>query len=111
MWTDGTISVCIRNQSLGCWTSWLHFILHACHDLHDGIDFSVELTSDHARRAEYDRIRAEMAGPQDVRLPGDVGAVRDLEVPHPSFELPKAGDDFTLSGGNVEDGRKQGNLF
>lgn len=46
------------------------------------------------------------------RLPGDVGAVRDLEYPHPSFDLPRAsGDDFTLTGGDIEAGRKQGDLF
>lgn len=49
---------------------------------------------------------------RDQRLPGDVGAVRDVEIAHPSFELPRASaDDFELSGGNVEAGRKQGNLF
>lgn len=52
-------------------------------------------------------------GPQDVRLPGDVGAVRDVEVPDaPLADLPRADPrDFNLSGGDVEAGRKQGSLF
>jgi hypothetical protein len=36
--------------------------------------------------------------PEDQRLPGDVGAVRDLDIPHPAFDLPKPDpNDFELT--------------
>jgi len=50
--------------------------------------------------------------PVETRLPDDVGAVRDREVAHPTFEQPKARpEDFELTGESVEKGRTQGALF
>jgi hypothetical protein len=52
-------------------------------------------------------------GELQPRLPGDVGNVRDVEVPTPKFELPKPKpDDFELTSTDVRGvGAKQGALF
>src|SRR5262249_1554791 len=61
-----------------------------------------------AARERIDRLPTGEAQP---RLPGDVGRVRDREIEHPQFDLPKRDGDFELTRGDVEDGRTQGELF
>jgi hypothetical protein len=42
--------------------------------------------------------QADRSGFRQARLPGDVGAVQELEVAHPTFDLPRAKpDDFALT--------------
>lgn len=71
-----------------------------------GIKFVSVLAANEARRR---LAAAEAAQP---RLPSDVGAVRDLEIAHPTFDVPKADPDaFDLTAESVEHGRKQSSLF